>query len=131
VSPHLFKAVAAAMASSLLLLACGGSDGTSPTQTIPAGAVVVKAGPGLVLDQSQYVATAQGGRVTIAYVQQDTQRHTLAIKDSAGVIVGKKLEVVKKGDIDYGTYTFEPGTYEMIYCDVPGHGTMKATLQVN
>jgi len=112
-------------------LSCGGGGSSSPPATIPAGAVVVKAGPGLVLDQSQYVTTATAGQVVIAYVQQDTQRHTLAVKDSSGIIVGKKLVVVKKGDIDIGTYTFAPGTYEMIYCDVPGHSSMKATLQVN
>lgn len=109
--------------------ACGGDSGSStPAPTIPAGAVQVQAMPGLKLDKGEYTATA--GQVTLAYVQQDSMRHTLVVKDSAGVIQGTKLEVIKKGDIATETYALAAGTYS-IYCDVPGHGTMKATLVVS
>lgn len=112
--------------------ACGGGDSSSsgPAPTVPPGAVQIQAMPGLKLDAASYTATAAAGTVTLAYVQQDSMRHTLVVKDSAGVIQGTKLEVIKKGDIAVETYTLAPGTYT-VNCDVPGHGSMKATLVVS
>ena len=122
-------AVSALAALTFTVAACGGSDsGSSAPPTIPAGAVQVDAVPGLKLDKSEYTATA--GSVTIAYVNEDTQRHTLVVKGADGVIIGSKLAVNKKNDIDVASYDLAPGTYE-IYCDVPGHGGMKATLVVS
>lgn len=113
----------------LLLAACGGGGSSTPAVTIPAGALVVDAGPGLVLGQNEYATAAVAGKVVIAYVQKDTQRHTLVVRDAAGIVIGQKLEVVKAGSVALGTYDLPPGVYEIL-CDVPGHGTMKATLTV-
>jgi len=116
-------------AVTLVAASCGGGGSSTPAVTIPAGALVVDAGPGLVLGQSEYTTASVGGKVVIAYVQRDTQRHTLLVRDAAGIIVGPKLDVVKAGSVSVGTYDLPPGQYQMI-CDVPGHGTMKATLTV-
>jgi uncharacterized cupredoxin-like copper-binding protein len=37
--------------------------------------------------------------------------------------------VASSGDTDEGTTELEPGDYR-IYCDVPGHSAMEATLTV-
>jgi plastocyanin len=109
--------------------ACGGGGGTAkPAPTIPAGALQVDAVAGLKFDKSEYTATA--GTVTIAYLNKDSQRHTLVVKDAAGVLIGDKLEVVRSNDLSTGSYQLAPGTYT-VYCDVPGHGSMKATLVVS
>ena len=107
--------------------ACGGGT-AKPAPTIPTGALEVDAVAGLKFDKSEYTATA--GTVTIAYLNKDSQRHTLVVKDAAGVIVGDKLEVVRSNDLSTGTYQLAAGTYT-VYCDVPGHGAMKATLVVS
>jgi plastocyanin len=121
-------AIPALAGITLAAAACGGDDSSAPAPTIPPGALVVVAEPGLRLDAETYTATA--GSVVIAYVQNDPgTRHTLVVKGADGVVIGDKLEVVKKNDVDTGTYTLAPGTY-VVYCDVPGHGTMKATLTV-
>lgn len=127
--------VSALAAITMTIAACGGgdssgSDSSKPTTTLPAGAVEVDAVAGLKFDAEEYTATATDGSVTIAYVNEDTQRHTLVVKDSDGIIIGDKLEVNKKGDLEVGTYQLAPGEYT-IYCDVPGHGGMKATLTVS
>ena len=107
--------------------ACGGGT-AKPAPTIPTGALEVDAVAGLKFDKSEYTATA--GTVTIAYLNKDSQRHTLVVKDSADVLVGTKLEVVKNNSISTGTFELAAGTYT-IYCDVPGHrSSMKATLVV-
>ena len=116
-------------AVTLLVAACGGGGSSTPAVTIPAGALVVEAGPGLVLGQSAYTTAAVAGKVVIAYVQKDSARHTLLVRDAAGIIIGQKLEVIKSGSVALGTYDLPPGVYEIL-CDVPGHGSMKATLTV-
>lgn len=121
-------AVSALASLTFAIAACGGSGSTSTPPTIPAGAVEVDAVAGLKFDKSEYTATA--GSVTIAYVNEDTQRHTLVVKDADGIVIGAKLVVNKKNDSDIGTYDLKAGTYE-IKCDVPGHGSMKATLVVS
>lgn len=107
--------------------ACGGGT-AKPAPTIPTGALEVDAVAGLKFDKSEYTATA--GTITIAYLNKDSQRHTLVVKDAAGVLVGEKLEVIRNNDLATGTYELAPGTYSVL-CDVPGHGTMKATLVVS
>jgi len=121
-------AVSALAAITFTVAACGGSDSSSTPPSIPAGALEVDAVAGLKFDKSEYTATA--GSVTIAYFNEDTQRHTLVVKDADGIVIGSKLEVNKKNDLDVATYQLTAGTYE-IYCDVPGHGGMKATLVVS
>ena len=108
--------------------ACGGGGTAKPAPTIPTGALEVDTVAGLKFDKSEYTAAA--GTVTIAYLNKDSQRHTLVVKDAAGVLVGDKLEVVRNNDLASGTYQLAAGTYT-VYCDVPGHGTMKATLVVS
>ena len=113
----------------LTVAACGGDDSSStPAETIPPGAVVITAGPGIIFDKPEYTATA--GEVVIGYTNKDSTRHTLLVKGADGVVVGNKLEVNSNGDVDTGTYTLTPGTYT-IYCDVPGHGAMTAKLIVS
>lgn len=121
-------AVSALAGLTLTVAACGGGSSSTPPPTIPAGALEVDAVPGLKLDKSEYTATA--GTVTIAYINTDSQRHTLVVKDADGILIGDKLEVVKHNAIDTGTFELAAGTYT-IYCDVPGHGSMKATLTVS
>lgn len=122
--------VSALAAITMTVAACGGSDSSGPAPTVPAGALEVDAVAGLKFDAEEYTATATDGAVTIAYINEDTQRHTLVVKDADGIIIGDKLEVNKKGDVEVGTYELAPGEY-LIYCDVPGHGEMKATLTVS
>jgi len=121
-------AVSALAGLTLTVAACGGGGTSAPPPTAPAGALEVDAVPGLKFAQDAYTATA--GTVTIAYINEDTQRHTLVVKDADGILIGEKLEVVKKNSIDTGTYELAAGTYTL-YCDVPGHGSMKATLTVS
>lgn len=120
-------AVSALAGLTFTVAACGGGS-SAPAPTVPAGAVEVDAVPGLKLDKSEYTATA--GTVTIAYINTDSQRHTLVVKDSTGILIGEKLEVVKHNAMATGTYELAAGTYT-IRCDVPGHGSMKATLTVS
>jgi hypothetical protein len=121
-------AVSALAGLTFTVAACGGGGSSLPAPTVPAGALEVQTVPGLKLDKAEY--TAKAGSVTIAYVNTDNQRHTLVVKDSAGVLVGTKLEVIKHNSISTGTFELAAGTYT-IYCDVPGHGSMKATLTVS
>lgn len=107
--------------------ACGGGT-AKPAPTVPTGALEVDAVAGLKFDKSEYIAIA--GTVRIAYLNKDSQRHTLVVKDAAGVLVGDKLEVVRNNDLSTGTFQLAPGTYLLI-CDVPGHEAMKATLVVS
>ena len=93
-------------------------------------AVEVDAGPGLKLDKTEYTATATNGVVTIAYINKDSQRHTLVVVGEDKVIEGNKLVVAGRNAIAVGQFNLKPGKYT-IYCDVPGHSaSMKATLTV-
>jgi plastocyanin len=65
----------------------------------------------------------------VAYVNDDTIRHTLVVVKDGTTVSGFELQVNKKGDIDSGSVTLDPGTYELI-CTVPGHQSMKAELTV-
>lgn len=121
-------AVSALAGLTFTVAACGGSSSSAPAPTVPAGAVEVDALSGLKLDKAEY--TAKAGSVTIAYINKDSQRHTLVVKDSDGILIGEKLEVVKNNAIDTGTYELSAGTYT-IKCDVPGHGSMEAKLVVS
>lgn len=115
-------------ALSLTLAACGGSGTSEPTETVPAGAFVIKAEPGLRFDAKEY-GPVPAGDITFGYINNDTMRHTLIIAKGDTKVGTFKLEVNSKGDVDSGTINLEPGTYTLI-CDVPGHGKMRATLVV-
>jgi uncharacterized cupredoxin-like copper-binding protein len=51
--------------------------------------------------------------------------HTLLVDE----VDDFKLQVNTNGDTDTGTVELEPGEYRL-YCDVPGHTSMEATLTV-
>ena len=112
----------------IALTACGGSGTSEPAETVPAGALVVKAVPGLQFDLDDY-GPVPAGDITFGYVNDDSMRHTLIVADGDEKIGTFKLEVNQKGDVDSGTVSLDAGTYTLL-CDVPGHGNMKATLIV-
>lgn len=111
-----------------LLASCGGGGDTSPADTVPSDAFVVKAVPSLRFDAAQY-GPVPAGEVNFAYVNEDSVRHTLILAKDGTKVPNFKLEVVKDGDVDSGTVALDAGTYQVI-CDVPGHSAMVAELVV-
>lgn len=112
----------------LVVSACGGSGANEPTETVPAGALVVRAEPGLRFDAKEY-GPVPAGDVTFGYVNDDSMRHTLIIAKDDEKVGSFKLEVNSKGDVKSGTISLDAGTYTLL-CDVPGHSNMRATLTV-
>jgi plastocyanin len=110
-----------------LLSSCGGGT-SAPAETLPAGAMVVKAISGLRFDAAEY-GPVKAGEVVIGYSNEDSIRHTLILAKDNMKVANYKLVVAKKGDVDSGTVTLDAGTYEVI-CDVPGHANMRAKLIV-
>jgi plastocyanin len=110
-----------------LLSSCGGGT-SAPAETLPAGAMVVKAISGLRFDAAEY-GPVKAGEVLIGYSNEDSIRHTLILAKDNMKVPNYKLVVAKKGDVDSGTVTLDAGTYEVI-CDVPGHANMRAKLIV-
>ena len=103
----------------------GGGDGLS-TGSGDGGGVVpvtVVAQDSLRFDRDDYAASA--GEVTIDYENGGNLTHTLLIDG----VDDFKLSVAANGDTDEGTAELPPGDYR-IYCDVPGHESMEATLTV-
>jgi plastocyanin len=109
----------AAMAA-IVVGACGGDDDTGGGE----GDVTVVGEDTLSFDKGDY--TAQAGEITIVYEAGGSMVHTLLIEGVDDV----KLQVSSTGDSDSGTVELEPGSYEL-YCDVPGHEAMRATLTVS
>lgn len=126
-SPRLFATVALAL-SSVTLAACGGSGSSGPDETVPAGALVVKAVPTIRFDAASY-GPVKAGEVTFGYINEDSIRHTLIVVQDDMKVPNFKLVINKKGDVDSGTVTLQKGEYTL-FCDVPGHSNMKATLVV-
>lgn len=125
----LMKRVLSLTASlALVLTACGGSSTSEPTETLPAGALVVTAESGLRFDAKEY-GPVPAGDVLLGYQNNDSMRHTLIVAKGDEKVGSFKLVVVDKGDVDSGTVTLDAGTYTLI-CDVPGHSNMRATLIV-
>ena len=121
--------LALALAGSVALGACGSSGGSSSSDTegtVAPGTVVVDALDGNHFDKSQYDATS--GKVDIDYVSKSSIRHTLLVKDASGSIIDPKLDL-PPGKTENGTYDLKAGSYTL-FCDVPGHTNMKATLVV-
>ena len=110
-----------------LLTSCGGGT-SAPVETLPAGALVVKAISGLRFDAAEY-GPVKAGNVLIGYSNEDSIRHTLILAKDNTKVANYKLVVAKKGSVDSGTVTLDAGTYTVI-CDVPGHANMRATLTV-
>ena len=110
-------------------IAAGCSSSSATPDTVPAGTdLEVRALSGLRFDKTSYEVAA--GESLVAYVNEDTIRHTLVVVKDGTTVSGFELQVNKKGDIDSGSVTLDPGTYELI-CTVPGHQSMKAELTVN
>jgi len=107
----------------------GCSSSSATPDTVPAGTKLeVRAVSGLRFDKTAYEVAA--GESLVAYVNDDTIRHTLVVVKDGTTVSGFELQVNKKGDIDSGSVTLDPGTYEL-FCTVPGHQSMKAALTVN
>jgi plastocyanin len=126
-SPSTFLgAIAIPVIAVLTLSSCGG-DTATPTP-VPADVdLEVRAVPGLRFEQDAYEATA--GEISVAYVNDDTIRHTLVVIADGVIDNSFELEVNRKGDVDTGSITLEPGNY-VLFCTVPGHQNMKADLVV-
>ena len=107
----------------------GCSSSSATPDTVPAGTnLEVRAVSGLRFDKTAYEVAA--GESLVAYVNDDTIRHTLVVVQDGTTVSGFELQVNKKGDIDSGSVTLDPGTYEL-FCTVPGHQSMKAALTVS
>ena len=114
-------AAGSALAVTVGMAACGGDDDTSGTTSD--ADVTVKALDSLKFDKSAYSAPA--GEITIDYVDEGNAAHTLQIEG----VDGFRLAVTGQDDVDTGTVELAAGSYRL-FCDVPGHTSMKATLTV-
>lgn len=124
--------IGALVITAAALAACGGDDdsggggdglSTGSGDGGGGGPVTVVARDSLSFDRDDYTASA--GEVTIDYENGGNLTHTLLIDG----VDDFKLSVSANGDIDEGTAELEPGDYR-IYCDIPGHESMEATLTV-
>jgi plastocyanin len=123
--------IGALVVGAAVLAACGddddggGGDGLSTGSGDGGGGapVTVVAQDSLSFDRDDY--TAGGGEVTIDYENGGNLTHTLLIDG----VDDFKLTVSANGDVDEGTAELEPGDYR-IFCDIPGHESMEATLTV-
>lgn len=119
-------ALAIPMIAITVLSSCGG--GSAEPAPVPADVdLEVRAVSGLRFEQTAYEATA--GEISVAYVNDDTIRHTLVVIADGEIDNSFELEVNRKGDVDSGSITLEPGNY-VLFCTVPGHQNMKADLVV-
>ena len=110
-----------------ILTGCGGSSNSTPTTAVVAD-VVVTAENGLRFGQSSY--SAKAGDLSVAFVNNDTIHHMLVVVNDGTQVGGFELSVSKKGDVDRGMVSLEPGTY-ILMCTVPGHQNMKADFTVS
>jgi plastocyanin len=101
----------------------GGGDGLATGSGGGGDTVTVVAQDSLRFDHDEYTASA--GEVTIDYENSGNLTHTLLIDG----VDDFKLSVTSSGDTDEGTVELEPGDYR-IFCDIPGHESMEATLTV-
>lgn len=107
----------------------GGDDGLSTGDSGGAngggdgGTVTVVAEDSLSFDRDAYTASA--GDVTFNYDNDGNLTHTLLVDG----VDDFELRVTSGGDTDEGTLQLDAGEYR-IYCDVPGHESMEATLTV-
>ena len=122
-----FRIVLASVAVSLMALTGCSSSNATP-ETIPATVdLEVRAISGLRFDKTLYEATA--GDIEIAYINDDTIRHTLIVLQDDTKVGTLELAVNKRGDLDIGTINLPAGNYS-VFCTVPGHQNMKADLTV-
>lgn len=111
----------ASVATIATLAACGSDEDSGPSAS--EADVTVVAEDSLQFDQTSYSAPA--GEVVIAYEDGGNLTHTLLIDG----VDDFELRVTSQGDSDVGTADLEPGEYRL-YCDIPGHESMEATLTV-
>ena len=130
VSDKRLTLIGALVITGAVLAGCGGDDdgggGDGPSTGSGDGGdstLTVVAQDSLRFDQDEYTAAA--GEVTIDYENSGNLTHTLLIEG----VDHFKLSVTSNGDADEGTVDLEPGDYR-IYCDIPGHESMEATLTV-
>jgi plastocyanin len=117
------------MVSGLGLAACGGGSSSSSDATVPADAdLVVTAVDGLKWDKDSYTAAA--GDVLVATVNNSGQPHNLHMADASNAELPTVLDLPSRGTVATGTYTLTAGTYT-IFCTIPGHANMRATLEVS
>ena len=115
------------VAISLVLPACSSSS-SEPAAAVPADTdLEVLAVSGLKFDKTFYEASA--GDIAVAYVNEDSIRHTLVVVQDETIVSGFELKVNQNGDIDSGSVTLAAGNY-VLFCTVPGHQNMKADLTV-
>jgi plastocyanin len=124
--------IGALVIAGALLAGCGGDDddggggdglSTGSGDGGGGGTVRVVALDSLSFDRDDY--TADAGEVTIEYENGGNLTHTLLIDG----VDDFKLTVSANGDVDEGIAELEPGDYR-IFCDIPGHESMEATLTV-
>ncbi|MGH9230070.1 MAG: cupredoxin domain-containing protein [Acidimicrobiales bacterium] len=124
-------AITGAALTGAALTGCGGDDdgaggdglSTGSGDEGGSGTVTVVAHDSLSFDRDDY--TAGAGEVTFDYENGGNLTHTLLIDG----VNDFKLSVTSSGDTDEGSAELEPGDYR-IFCDVPGHESMEATLTV-
>jgi len=121
------KVTLVAVLFSSVLAACGGSSSSEPVVIPDTVGLEVRAVSGLKFDADAYEATA--GDIEVAYVNDDSIRHTLVVVEGDTKVGSFELKVNKKGDVDLGTINLPAGNYVLL-CTVPGHQNMKADLTV-
>lgn len=116
-----------ALASTLLLAACGGGDGDTGGDSEQGAVVEVTGTDGLAFEPEDL--TAPAGSVTFELTSEPSVGHTLAIE---GVNSNDPIVDAQAGQTATGSATLEAGTYT-IFCDVPGHreAGMEGTLIVD
>jgi plastocyanin len=122
-----FRSLVAVPCVALALAGCSSSSGSS--DTVPAGATLIKAEQAITWDAKTYTATAVDGKVTISLRNESSLPHNLHLLDAKNVDKGIALTVEGNGDLHTGTVSLPPGAYKVI-CTIPAHGNMKATLTV-
>jgi plastocyanin len=120
--------VLAVTAAIPIAVSCGGGS-SEPSYTIPADAdLVIKAVPTIRWEQDEYTASA--GEIDVFLANDDNVKHVMVILKDDKVYGDLELVVNKRGDVDRGTITLEPGEYR-IYCTIPGHSSMDSLLTVS
>ena len=112
------------------LAACSGASAAQGTQNpapagSPSGDVVTVTAKDIAFGQTALDATA-GSPFTIAFQNQDSAPHNVAIVDASGSSVFKG-EIVTAKSVDYAVPALAAGSYTFL-CEV--HPNMKGTLTV-
>ena len=132
---QLVGAMAPVTVAALLLAACGDDSnddgvalgGASPDPGPGAGTSLTVEAHDIDFDRDAYRIAP--GPVDVEYVQEGALPHSLLIEASDGGDVDHFELEVGEVDADSGTVDLPAGDYG-IYCDVPGHSDMEATLTV-